>query len=171
MLHLALQSSQQLPSLAEHRQVEVVVIVSDADLPGSRQSNTDGEVTHSLSSDLPKVVSLIVEHLDAVRPVVADVDLHAVVHNNTIGELQVAGTTELVKNIPEHVEDDDPHDLALHNNDAAMIVSGDSTRMLENVGSKLPDELSILGEDLDLQKCYRESQGLDLLPGGWEISQ
>jgi len=150
MLHLALQSTQQLSSLAEHGEVEVVVIVSNADLSRGSQSNTNGEVAHSFSTNLTEVISLVVEHLDTVGPVVADVDLHAVVHNNSIGELEVAGTAELVEDVPEHVKDDHPHDLALHHNDAAVVVSGDSPGMLEYVSSELPDELAVFGEDLDL---------------------
>ena len=58
-------------------------------------------------------------------PVVADVDLHAVVDNNSVGELQVARAAELIEDVADHVEDNDPHDLALHDNDAAIIISGD----------------------------------------------
>ena len=59
--------------------------------------------------------------------------------------------TELVEDVPHHVEDDDPHDLALDDDDAAAVVRGDSAGMLQDVGSELPDELSVLGEYLDLQ--------------------
>ena len=59
--------------------------------------------------------------------------------------------TELIEDVPHHVEDDDPHDLALDDDDAAAVVRGDSTGMLQDVGSELPDELSVLGEYLDLQ--------------------
>ena len=59
--------------------------------------------------------------------------------------------TELVEDIPHLVKDDDPHDLALDDDDAAAVVRGDSAGMLQDVGSELPDELSVLGEYLDLQ--------------------
>ena len=78
----------------------------------------------SFTANLTEIISLVVEDLDTVSSVVADVDLHAVVDNNTIGELQVARAAELVEDIADHVEDDDPHDLALHDNDAAVVVSG-----------------------------------------------
>ena len=78
----------------------------------------------SFTANLTEIVSLVVEDLHTVSSVVADVDLHAVVDNNPIGELQVARAAELVEDIADHVEDDDPHDLALHDNDAAVVVSG-----------------------------------------------
>ena len=67
------------------------------------------------------------------------------------------GAAKLVEDVPDHVEDYDPHDLALDHDDAAAVVRGDSTGMLQDVGSELPDELSVLGEYLDLQCeiCYQ----------------
>ena len=44
--YLALQSAQQLACLTEDSQVEVVVIVSDADFARSRQTDADREVAH-----------------------------------------------------------------------------------------------------------------------------
>ena len=44
--YLALQSAQQLACLTEDSQVEVVVIVSDADFARSRQTDANGEVAH-----------------------------------------------------------------------------------------------------------------------------
>ena len=78
----------------------------------------------SLTANLTEIISLVVEDLHTVSPVVADVDLHAVVDNDSIGELQVARTAELVEDVADHVEDDDPHDLALHHNNAAVVVRG-----------------------------------------------
>ena len=78
----------------------------------------------SFATNLPEIVSLVIEYLDTVCPVVADVDLHAVVDNNSVGELQVARAAELVEDVPDHVEDDDPHNLALDHNNAAMVISG-----------------------------------------------
>ena len=43
---LALQGAQELARLAEHSQVEVVVIVSDADFARSRQTDANREVAH-----------------------------------------------------------------------------------------------------------------------------
>ena len=79
----------------------------------------------SFTANLTEIISLIVEDLHAVSSVVADVDLHAVVDNNSVGELQVARAAELIEDVADHVEDNDPHDLALHHNDAAIIISGD----------------------------------------------
>ena len=152
MLHLALQSSQELSSLAEDGEVEVVVVVSDADLPRGSETNSNREVRHSFTSNMTKVVSFVVEHLDTVSSVVADEDLHVVVDHNTIGELEDLRAVELVEDVANHVKDDNPHDLALHHDDSATVVGGDSARMLENVGTKLPDELTELGEYLNLRK-------------------
>ena len=107
----------------------------------------------SFTANLTEIIPLVVEDLHTVSSVVADVDLHAVVDNNPIGKLQVARAAELVEDIADHVEDDDPHDLALDDDDAAAVVRGDSTGMLQDVGSELPDELTVLGEHLDLQWC------------------
>ena len=60
-----------------------------------------------------------------MSPVVTDVDLHVVIDNNAVGELQITGAAELVEDVTDHVEDDDPHDLAFHDNDAAVVVSSD----------------------------------------------
>ena len=78
----------------------------------------------SFTANLTEIVSLVVEDLHTVSPVVADVDLHAVVDDNSIGELEVARTAELVEDVADHVEDDDPHDLALHHNDPAVVIRG-----------------------------------------------
>ena len=79
----------------------------------------------SFTANLTEIIPLIVEDLHTVSSVVADVDLHAVVDNDSIGELQVARAAELIEDVADHVEDNDPHDLALHDNDAAIIISGD----------------------------------------------
>ena len=53
------------------------------------------------------------------------------------------------------VEDlDDPHDLALDDDDPSIVVCGHTTRMLEDVRTELADKLSILSEDLNL---YRQN--------------
>ena len=44
--YLALQGPQELPGLAEHSQVEVVVVVGNADLARGGQSHTNREVAH-----------------------------------------------------------------------------------------------------------------------------
>ena len=79
----------------------------------------------SFTANLTEIISLIVEDLHTVSPVVADVDFHAIVDDDTIGELEVARAAELIEDVADHVEDNDPHDLALHHNDAAIIISGD----------------------------------------------
>ena len=78
----------------------------------------------SFTANLTEIISLIVEDLHTVSPVVADVDFHAIVDDDTIGELEVARAAELIEDIADHIEDADPHHLALHNNDPAMVVRG-----------------------------------------------
>ena len=85
---LALQGAQELARLAEHSQVKVIVIVGDTDLPGGSQPHPDGEVGHALAPDLAEVVALVVEHLDTVGAVVRDEDLHRVVDDHAVGELE-----------------------------------------------------------------------------------
>ena len=71
VLHLALQSSEQLPSLKrtsqhsllsqswtsehliENREVEVVVVVGDGDVPACSHANPDGKVGDAFAADLP----------------------------------------------------------------------------------------------------------------------
>jgi len=130
MLDLALQGPQELSCLAEHGQVEVVVVVRDADLSGGRKTNSNGEIGHTLSSNLPQVIALIIKHLDTMSSIVTDEDLHGVVHHNTVGKLQEAGAAKLVEDVPDHVEDDHPHHLALDHNDPSTVVSGNTSWML-----------------------------------------
>ena len=89
VLDLALERAEQLAGLAEHRQVEVVVVVRDADLPGGGEAHADGEVGDALAPDLPQVVPVVVEDLDTVGAVVGDENLHGIVDDNSVGELQI----------------------------------------------------------------------------------
>ena len=49
------------------------------------------------------------------------------------------------------VKDDDSHDLALDDNDSALVVDADSARMLQNVGAEFAHELTVLVVDLNLE--------------------
>ena len=106
MFHLALQSSKQLPSLEKrhvsgmfdsvgevdlikYSEVEVVVVVSNGNVAAGSHPNTNREVGDALPTYLPQIVALVVEHLDAVSPVVADEHLLVVVHCHTIGEFKM----------------------------------------------------------------------------------
>ena len=151
MLDLALKRAQELPGLAENGQVEVVVVVSDGDLPIGGQTNSNGKIGHTLPTDLAEIIALVVEHFNAMGPVVAYEDLHLVVHHNAVGEFQIARATELVENVAHHVEYHHPHNLAFDDDDPPPAVCGDSPRMLEDVGPKLPDEVAELGENLYLR--------------------
>ena len=53
----------------------------------------------TFSPDLSLVDPLVVEHLDAVSPVVRDEDLLTIINHHTVGELQVLGTAEFAQNI------------------------------------------------------------------------
>ena len=61
------------------------------------------------------------------------------------------GTAKLVENISHHVKDDHPHDLAFDDDDSAPTVSGNTPRVLKNVSSKLPYEVTELSKDLNLK--------------------
>ena len=60
------------------------------------------------------------------------------------------GAPELGNDVSNLIEDDDPHHLALHDNDHALLIDTDTARMLKDVGTKLTDELAILVVDLNL---------------------
>ena len=49
------------------------------------------------------------------------------------------------------IEDDDPHDLALDDDDAALVVDAHAARVLQDVGAELAHELTVLVVDLDLE--------------------
>ena len=79
--------------LIENREVEVVVVVGDGDVPACSHADPDGKVGDAFAADLPQVVALVVEHLDAVGSVVADEHLLLVVHGDAIGELEMPAKT------------------------------------------------------------------------------
>ena len=49
------------------------------------------------------------------------------------------------------IEDDDAHDLALDDDDAALVVDADAARVLQDVRTELAHELTVLVVDLDLK--------------------
>ena len=53
------------------------------------------------------------------------------------------------------IEDDDAHDLALHDDDAALVVDADAARVLQDVRTELAHELTVLVVDLDLKSMGR----------------
>ena len=65
----------------------------------------------TFASNLPQEVAVIVEHLDAVSSVVADEDLLSVIDHDTVRELQVLGTAELVEDVSHLIKNNDTHDL------------------------------------------------------------
>ena len=83
------------------------MVVSDNDLSKRVDSNTYWIVGHSFSSNLTEILSLVGEHLDAVSTVVRDENLALVVGADTVRELEITRARELLKDVSEHVEDDD----------------------------------------------------------------
>ncbi len=150
VLHLALERVQQLPVLREHRQVEVVVVVGDKNLPGGVDADADRVVGDALAADLALEDAVVVEHLDAVRPVVADENLLLVVDHDAVGELEVLGAAELAEHVAHLVEDDDAHHFALDDDDAALAIDRHPARVLQDVGAELAHELPVLVVDLHL---------------------
>ena len=102
-----------------------------ATLPFKVRPDSDGEVGDPFTSDLPEVIALVVEHLHAGNPVVADEDLALVVHGDAVGELEVSRTRELAQHITDHVEDHDPHHLALDHDGAPPGEDGHTSRVLD----------------------------------------
>ena len=159
MLDLALKGVEELTFLREDGQVEVVVVVRDEDLAGAVDADSDGVVGDALAADLSGVDALVVEDLDAVRPVVADEDFLLVVDDHAVRELQVLGATELVQHVAQLVEDDHAHDFTLDDDDAALAVNRDAARVLQDVRTELAHKLSVLVVDLHLMS--RASLGHD----------
>lgn len=69
---------------------------------------------------------------------------------DAIGKLEILGTIELVEHISVQVENYYSHHFALDNNDACLVVDIDTTRMLQNVGTKFSNKLAVLVVDLNL---------------------
>ena len=105
----------------------------------------------TFTTNLPEVDTFIVEDLDTVSPVVWNENLLAIIDNYAIGELQMLGTTKLVENIAGLIENDDAHNLAFDYNDAAFVVDGNSSGVLQNIGAKFTHKLAILVVNLDLK--------------------
>ena len=110
----------------------------------------------TFTTNLPEVDTFIVEDLDTVSPVVWNENLLAIIYNYTIGELQMLGTTKLVENIAGLIENDDPHNLAFNYNDAAFVVNGNSSGVLQNIGAKFTHKLAILVVNLDLKNKQKK---------------
>ena len=85
--------------LVEDCEVEVVVVISNGDVAAGSHPNTDGEVGDTFAANLAQVVALVVEHLDAVGPVVANKHLLVVIHCHAVGEFKVPGVAINMKPI------------------------------------------------------------------------
>lgn len=85
-----------------------------------------------------------------MSPVVRDEDLLLVVDNNAVGELEVRRAVERVQGVSVLVEYDDPHHLALDDNDEPLVVNGDTARIAQCIGPELSHKLPVLVVDLDL---------------------
>ena len=66
----------------------------------------------------------------------------------------IPGARELGQDIANHVKDDNPHNLALHDHDSAPWVHGNATRVLKDIGAELPHELAVLVEYLNLRNTF-----------------
>jgi hypothetical protein len=150
MFHLALQRIHNLSILSEDGQVEVVVIVRHDHLALLVDAHADGIVGNSLATNLTQIVAFIAEHLNAMSTIVADEDFVLVVRAHPVGEFQIARAAELLEDIAERVEDDHAHDLALNNNNTALMVDTHATGVLQNVRTEFTKELSVLVVDLNL---------------------
>ena len=59
---------------------------------------------------------------------------------------------DVVKSAAYLIKYDDPHDLALDDDDPALVVDAHAARMLQNVCAELADKLAVLVVDLDLER-------------------
>lgn len=87
VLDLGLEGGHQLALLREYGQIEIVVVVGDEYLARSVYAHADWIVGDALAADLPQVLSLIVEHLDAVGPIVGYEYFLFVIDHHAVGEL------------------------------------------------------------------------------------
>lgn len=126
------------------------MVVGDKYLARGVYAHANRIVGDALAADLPQILALVVEHLDAVCPVVRNEYLLFVVDHHAVGKLQVLGAPEFDQHVAGLVEDDDAHHFALDYYNAALVVDGDATGVLQYVGAKLAYELSVLIVDLDL---------------------
>lgn len=126
------------------------MVVGDQDLAVGVDAHPDRVVGDSFAANLAQVHAFVAEDLDAMGAIVADEDLLLVVHHHPVGELQMFGAAEFLQHCAGLVEDDDPHHFAFHHHDASLIVDGDASRVLENVGAEFAHKLPILVVDLDL---------------------
>ena len=65
------------------------MVVSNGDVATGSHADSDGEVGNAFATDLPQVVTLVVEHFHTMGSVVADEHFLLVVHGNAIGELEM----------------------------------------------------------------------------------
>ena len=92
-----------------------------------------------------------------MRAVVGDEDLLTVVNDNTVGKFQMFGAAKFIENVAHLIEDDDAHHFAFDNNDATLGINAHASRMLKDVGAKLPHKLPV--------------PGCKSAPDGWESVQ
>lgn len=99
-----LECVEQFALLGEDGQVEVVVIVGDEYFVVGVDAHANGVVGDAFAADLTQKVAVVVEDLDAVSAIVADVDLLALVRvgivgvgaAHAVGELEIFGAVEFV---------------------------------------------------------------------------
>jgi len=127
------------------------MIVSYKHLAIQIDPNADRVVSYPLAAYLTHVLALVVEDLDAVRPIVADKYLLAVIRAAAaVRKLQVLRAVELLQHIAHQIEDQHAHHLALNHNDTALGVHADTARMLQDVSAELAQEVAVLVVNLDL---------------------
>ena len=105
----------------------------------------------TFSTNLSEVDTFVVKDFDAVSTVVRNKNLLAIIDHHSIGKFKVLGTPKLIEYIAGLVENDHTHHFAFNNDDAAFIINGDSARMLQNIGTKFANKLTILVINLDLK--------------------
>ena len=88
------------------------------------------EDINAVLSRWPRLKTLHVSNLDSISRL-----------GINFGELPIFGTAKFVEKIAGLIENDDSHNLAFHYNDAAFVVDGNSSGVLENIGAKFTPSL------------------------------
>lgn len=123
MLDLALQCGHQLPVLGEYGQIEVVVIVSDKNFASRINTNTNWIIGDAFAANLTQKDTLVAEHLNAMGAIVADENFLFIIDDDAIGELKMLAAPELLQYISGLIENNDTHDLALHDDNYLKFIN------------------------------------------------
>ena len=105
----------------------------------------------TFSTNLPEVDSFIIKDFNTVCSVVRDEDFLSIIDDDAIGELQVLGASKLVHDIASLIKNDHTHNFTFNYDDPPFVIDGHSARMLQNIGTKFANKLTVLVVNLNLK--------------------